>query len=548
MTRAPGYSFWAALIYSLTSPARALIPDPQFNPAFLWTSRRLYTMVVWDDVPHGAAVCLLPLVILFLSLSLTKRRPAYYILTGVFMAAAVSASVFGATAILMSVFCLLFVLPKDQLRSNLRLVLVIGGLAYLVICPFLPPSLIATIRANQQPFPEDQWSMGSFTALGAVALGWAVLWQVLLRTTRDWTVRFFILFAFLASAIPLIDAYWNRHFLPQAGRYQPEMEMGLAVAVVFIARAASEKLPRSVKAALAFFLLCGAGEQIVRHRHYAKEITFPADMTRHIEYRVAQWVDQHLPGQRVMVPGSIAQWFNVFSDTPQLSGGSYSTTPNWTQQDAMRSILAGRGPAETAVSLLWLKAFGIQAVTVSGPESAEFWKPYADPKKFEPLLPVLWREGGVTIYRVPQRTASLAHVIPHSAVVRRNESAVPSEELEKYVAALDDPSLPAAELQWDGFRRASIRTAMQKDQLVSVQMNYHRGWHALANGRRAGLLRDGLGFLVIDPQCGGNCEIALTYDGGWEYKLCRWLSALTILGVCACSVFLFRTRIAAPSA
>lgn len=70
MARAPGYSFWAALAYSLTSPARALIHDPTFNPAFLWTSRRLYTMVVWDDVPHGAAVCFLPLVLLFLWLAM----------------------------------------------------------------------------------------------------------------------------------------------------------------------------------------------------------------------------------------------------------------------------------------------------------------------------------------------------------------------------------------------------------------------------------------------------------------------------------------------
>ncbi|MGH9660128.1 MAG: hypothetical protein ACRD96_16385, partial [Bryobacteraceae bacterium] len=117
LTRAPGYAFWAALAYSLTSPARALIPDPIFNPAFLWTSRRLYTTVVWDDVPHAAAVCLIPLVILFLSLSLQKRQPIYYLLTGVCMALAVLASVFGAVAILMSVICLLFVLPREQLRS-----------------------------------------------------------------------------------------------------------------------------------------------------------------------------------------------------------------------------------------------------------------------------------------------------------------------------------------------------------------------------------------------------------------------------------------------
>ena len=375
-------------------------------------------MTVWDDLPHGASLCFLPLAILFLWLSLTKRQSKYYLLTGVFIALSVSASVFGVVAILLSVICLLSVLPREQLKSNLLLIAAIGTPAYLAICPFLPPSLIATIRANQQMYPEDAWSVGSLVALSMVALGWVVLWRVLLRWSTDWVLRFFVLFAYLASSIPLVENY-GRHFLPQAGRYQPEMEMGLALAAIFLIRPLSEKLPRSVKIVLAFFLLSFAGEQIASHRHYAKEIIRSVDMTRSIEYRVAKWVDQNMPGQRVMVPGSIAQWFNVFSDAPQLSGASYSTTPNSIQQDAMVSILAGKGPRETADSILWLKAFGIQAVTVCGKASTEFWKPYADPQKFEGLLPVLWREDDVTIYRVPQRTTSLARVIPQSAVAEK---------------------------------------------------------------------------------------------------------------------------------
>ena len=534
MTRAPGYSFWAALAYSLTSPARALIRDPHFDPAFLWTSRRLYTMAVWDDVPHGMASCLVPFAILFLARSLTGRRLRDSVLAGVFIALSVSASVFAAVAIPLSALCLLFVLPKEQLRSNALLTGAIGGAAYLAICPYLPPSLIATIRANQQMFPEDQWSLGSLTALSMVALGWVLVWQASMRCSRDWPLRFFLLFAYLMSAIPLLDAYRNRHFLPQAGRYQPEMEVGIALAAVFLIRPVSQRLPWSIKAALAFVLLCTAAEQMVSHRRYAKEILKPVDITRSIEYRVAKWVDANIPGQRVMVPGSIAQWLNVFSDAPQLSGGSYSTTPNWTQQDAMTSVLAAKGPSGAAESLLWLKAFGVQALTVCGPKSMEFWKPYADPLKFEGLLPVLWREEDTTIYRVPQRTTSLAHVIPLAAAVPREEGRrVSAPELEKYVAALEDPSLPTADAPWDGFRRMRIHTAAQPDQVVSVQTSFHPGWRARANGRAAQVVHDGLGFLLIQPRCSGACEIELTYNGGWENWLCRWFSALTVLGVLA---------------
>ena len=106
---------------------------------------------------------------------------------------------------------------------------------------------------------------------------------------------------------------------------------------------------------------------MVSHRRYAVDTIRPVEIARTIEYRVARWVDTHLPERRVMVPGSIAQWFNVFSPSPQLSGGSYSTTPNPAQQRAMISVLTGRGPDQTAESILWLKAFGAHAVTVSGP-------------------------------------------------------------------------------------------------------------------------------------------------------------------------------------
>ena len=57
------------------------------------------------------------------------------------------------------------------------------GLAYLAICPFLPPSLIATIRSNQQMFPQDRWSFGSLTAMSVVILGWVLLWRFLRRWT-----------------------------------------------------------------------------------------------------------------------------------------------------------------------------------------------------------------------------------------------------------------------------------------------------------------------------------------------------------------------------
>ena len=62
---------------------------------------------------------------------------------------------------------------------------------------------------------------------------------------------------------------------------------------------------------------------------------------------------------------------------------------NPVQQRAVAAIWnGGASPEEDAkVSLAYLQAYGAGAIAVSGPKSAEFWKPYAHPTKFEGVLP-----------------------------------------------------------------------------------------------------------------------------------------------------------------
>jgi hypothetical protein len=135
---------------------------------------------------------------------------------------------------------------------------------------------------------------------------------------------------------------------------------------------------------------------------------------------------------------------------------------------------------------------------------------------------VLWREDDVTIYRVPQRSASLAHVMPDTAVVSRPVT------LEPYIAALDDPSLPLATLEWQGRNHIRIRTAASPGQVISVQISYHPGWHAKVNEQARRIEEDGLGLMLIRPECNGPCDLELDYDGGWELRICRYLGFAAI--------------------
>ena len=536
-TRAPGYSFTAAVFYSLTATSQLMLPDAQFSLSHFWDARRLYLMSVWDETPHMAALAILPLVILLLSLSIRKRHPVYYAATTLAIAACALASDFGPVLTAMASVCLLFVLRRQDYVRNLLLTAGIGLFSYAICSPFLSPANIRAIRNAASGGGESSWTVGSFTALAIVATGWALLWHYLPRWTPDWRLQFFALFAWLTGSVPLMAAWLNRQFLPQPGRYKFEMEFSLALLIVFALRPLFARIPRPLRLCLLFLFIALVGEQIVSERTFAKAVLAPADVTQTIEYRASVWARDHLPGVRIMMPGSIGQWANAFTDIEQFAGGSWSVAYNQVQQRARAGMYNGGETAEedARVAIAWLKAFGVGAMAVSGPKSQEFWKGFAHPTKFDGRLPVLWSADDVTIYKVPLGTESLAHVVPESALVRRTPASPrDTGEVEKYVAALEDESLPKAEFQWQGANRIHIRTTAWPGQVVSIQVTQHPGWRAKANGVSRQIKADGLALIWLQPECNGPCDVQLEYDGGAELRICHLLS---VVAVAALAVF-----------
>jgi hypothetical protein len=192
-------------------------------------------------------------------------------------------------------------------------------------------------------------------------------------------------------------------------------------------------------------------------------------------------------------------------------------------------ITAGAGGNWPEWSVLWLKALGVQAVGVSGPGSTEAYKGFVDPRKFNGLLELLWRNGGDALYRVGKAHVSLARVLPRDALVARmpaNGDDV--DPLRAYVAALEDPALPEARFEWTSPHTALIATDLKPGQVVSLQMAWHPGWHARAGGTAIPIARDALGLMTIYPQPGASV-IDLSYDGGVEMRIAKWVSAITAI-------------------
>lgn len=532
-TKAPGYSFIAAALYSLTSPADLIVPDQVFK---VFDAHRWYLLAVWDDLPHLTALMLLPLAIICMYLYLQRRRLLYFAGAVALIALAAAASLFAPIMAAMAALCLLFALPSEGFSRNLVRIASMGACAFAISLPFLPPSLLLAVpRASR--FVEGKPS-GLWAAAALVVIGFLVIWKFVFGRIEDWSLRFIILFTFVAGSVPVIDAIAHWRFLPQPTRYKLELEFALPLLVVFGARVWLDRTPRLVRAVLLIGLGALGIWQIGRFQDFAQNTLRQASPTATLEYRVSRWIDENLHGVRVMLPGSIDKWANAFTEVPQFMGEAWSTTYNMTKLYGWATVVYG---GDAKKSLVWLEAYGTGAVAVSGPKSPEFWKPFAYPRQFEGVLPVLWRADDTTIYRIPQRTASLAHVLPETAVVKRIPAGPEdTQEIEPYVAALEDPSLPEAEVQWEGPNRIRIRGEAHPGQVISIQVSYHPGWHAMAGGRPQRVNRDGLGLMWIEPSCDGSCEVELDYDGGWELRILRYVSVATVLAICAVPVVMRR--------
>jgi hypothetical protein len=138
ITRAAGWSFLAALFYSLTSPSQIIVPDAEFSFRHLWDARRLFIVAQWDDTPHLAALALLPLTILFLVLSIRRRRAPYYAVLVLLIAGMALATDFGPIEVLIAAMCLIPVFPRKDYGRNTALVISIGLIAYAIIAVLRP--------------------------------------------------------------------------------------------------------------------------------------------------------------------------------------------------------------------------------------------------------------------------------------------------------------------------------------------------------------------------------------------------------------------------
>lgn len=534
LSRKRGASLLAALACSLFSPAPVLASSLRaWAGTPLWPTR-LQALLVYGDGPHIASVTLLPVAILALHWAVERRRPWPVFGAAAALAAVALTNWLGAFAL--AIMAAAYLLVRSQERDWTKLVLwsgLTGAIAYGLAVVWIPPSNIRDIRHNAQHTIGHFPMTANHILYGAcVAAAVALLWWVYRRWKPTLVVAYSGLLTLIFGALVLTDDWLGIQLMPQPHRYHHELEMTLCVLAVFGAARLTERLPvkserRTV--VVAALLFC-----VVQYRNYrvkAREMLEPIDMTQTVDYQASKWLGERFPNERVFISGSIQFWLNAFADTPQLGGGFGQGIVNRTIPAVHFGVPFTADDGQAAA--MWLRLYGVQAVVVNAPGSRDFYNGvWRDPAKFDGVLPEIWRDGGDVIYAVPQRTRSLAHVIlPEHAPFRTPENNLDIAPVEALAKALEDPTLPLADLEWVTQSDVRITADLQADHLLFVQITGHPGWRAFVNGEPRRILVDPLGFTIVEPKCTGPCEVTLTFDGGMEMLLARLACGLTILGM-----------------
>ncbi len=532
-------AFIAGLGWSVFSPSLLLSPAIRQDAGGLLSARRLQALVVYGEAPNVTGLMLGMFALALLQRALRNRRPAWYLSAALVMAMVPVVNWTATIALVLSLIAWLAATEWRDIRRHLRVLTLIGAATALFAFPFSLPSTIRTtvLAANVMddgPTPGPaRWIL-----LGALLAGVIVLRIVSIRARMPFGPRFAALYLLLTGWIFLISTTGVR-LIPYPQRFHLALEIPMLLIAAFAAVAVCRRW-RGLRTPGLVLLIVLSSVQAVHYRRYARNIIGKTiDVSRTVEYQEAQWLGANMNGARVMLPGSISFWANVFNETPQMTGCCLQSLNN--TQPRIFSYLLGAGHGDEAestdYSLLWLKAFGTQAIAMAGPESREHYKDYRLPHRFQGRLPVAWSSGDDFIYRVPERVAGLARVVPASALVQKPpESGIDVAQLRPFVQAIDDSSLPSAEFRWLDENTARVFGDLDAGQSLSVAVAWDPGWSATANGRTVSARPDGLGLIEVDPQCAGPCEVRLHWSAGAEPHIVLAFAVLTLMGMILWSV------------
>jgi hypothetical protein len=522
-----GRAFSAAALYSLASPVAMVSAHFRADLKYPTDSRRLWDVLYYGDIAHMAVLCLLPVALWVIGRSCRSGQARDLAGAAILSAATVLTDGLGMTALGFGCIALLLSFERSEILPGVTRLVLTATLTYALVCPFLTPELLGTIAKNAQTSGGDyRYSAAALAGWAGLAVLCGAVWIVGRRFS--FAGRFALSFTAIVGGLMALYLAMGIAVVPLPARYGLEADVALSILAVEL----TLLLPVRLRWAIAIAAAIAAIPLAIRERAFDVTLMQPVRVEDTAEFQVAQWIDRNAGAMRTMVSGDAEFWFNYFSAKPQLSGSHEPFSPNFAQRVAVYTIYTGTnaGTKDAFYSVVWLKAFGAWAIHVPGPSSTEAIHPYTSPLKFEGVLPVLWRGKGDTIYGVPSPLRSIAHVIPREALVARPPiHGLDTGPTERYVAAIEAASTKPAGIEWSGPDHATVRAEFQPGQVLSVQECYYPGWIATVGGKPLTLRADGLGMIVVEPECSGPCVIELRFVGQPWHLVYRFASVVALI-------------------
>jgi hypothetical protein len=531
-----GFAWIAAMATAVLAPTFRLLPQVHDGNSD-HAPQRLHVLINWGEGPHISALAILPFAFAAAILAVRRKNPAWVAVAAVAAAAVVSTNFYGLTALII-LFPILawacFVVEPN--RRVLAYCAGIAALAYGLTAWWLVPSYLKVTSENLKLVaePGNLWSV---VIIIVVLLAFLVItFKIAPIVKSSYTIFVWSGFLFLSLYV-LGRIYFHFQVAGDSTRLIPELDLFFIIAVTELLRwlwnlPVRRPHPMALRAAVALLVVVAfwSGIRYVKHSHRV----FHEDHAwqERIEYRTQEWMGQNAAGKRALVTGSIRFWYDVWTNLPQMDGGSQQGLLNPNIVTAQYRILHGD---DMELTRLWLNALAVDIAIIPENASEEIYHDVSEQAAgmWRKEFPVLRDDGeGNIYYRIDRRIPGIVRIVETARM--KNLSTVPNEaehdSLRAYVAAINAAPAVGDRLRFErpNTDQMNLQASLASGESILVQETFDSGWHAYVNEKPIFIEKDALGFMLLHPEPGAQL-VVLRFEPTPEIRIGLILTLLSMI-------------------